>query len=382
MTDVTDADGNALTGAANLPDPVLVGSSQVYDTMMPALSLAWAAPWSNTGKVDVTARKGIIRLGATATDPTGKNPATATPALLVGTINITSAGAAAVTPKDLGGEDAAVIKAEGDTALDPTKYELGQKLSGMADVTVTGPFGSGDMVYLGTKALTVAGGVASGSVGIEGLLQSKGMKVIYVPGGVDDLKPSTLVAVGMLDFDDGMNASPKSGPTATGGVSLGNIVYDGYTPQGYAYGVVRGGGTDSSHVRIGCTSPSGCNVFLDCTDEAGMAYFGELSPIGGNATSVASSDAIAMALNGGWSTGKGSCSLVSNATLEVQHMVRTGRALANSSVVVNKPVVPHPAHRATNVVCTVGYDLNGDGDLEDTVDGKVESTALGCKDAT
>ena len=164
------------------------------------------------------------------------------------------------------------------------KYELGRKLSGPADVTVTGPFQSGDMVYLGTKALTVAGGVASGSMGIKGLRQSKGLKVIYVPGGVDDLKPSKFVAVGMLDFDDGMNASPRSGPRATGGVSVGEIVYDGYTSQGYAYGV-----------------------------------------IGGNATSVSESDAIAAVLNGGWSAGKGSCSLVSNATLEVQHMVRTGR---------------------------------------------------------
>ena len=252
----------------------------------------------------------------------------------------------------------------------------------MADVTVTGPFGSGDMVYLGTKALTVAGGVASGSVGIEGLLQSKGMKVIYVPGGVDDLKPSTLVAVGMLDFDDGMNASPKSGPTATGGVSLGNIVYDGYTSQGYAYGVVRGGGTDSSHVRIGCTSPSGCNVFLDCTDQAGMSYFGELDMIGGNGTSVSSSDVIADALGGGWSSGRGSCSLVSNAALEVQHMVRAGHMLINNSVVVNKYVKAPPAHPATDITCTVGVDLNGDGDaLDEDVDGKNETTALACKDS-
>ena len=379
-TDIADADGNALTGDANLPDPVLVGSSQVYDTMMPALTYAWQAPYSSTANVDVTSRKGIIRLGAPAVDPTGEKPATATPALLVGTINITST---ATPPKDLGGRDNAVVVSEtvaGDTtALTPDKYEVGEKLSGTSDVTVTGPFQSGDMVYLGTKALTVAGGVASGSVGVEGLLQSKGMKVIYVPGGVDDLKPSTFVAVGMLDFDDGMNASPKSGPVATKGVSVGMIAYDGYTSQGYAYGVVKGGGADGSFVRIGCTSPSGCKVFLDCTDQAGMPYFGELDPIGGNGTAVASSDVIAEALGGGWATGRGSCSLVSNAGLEVQHMVRAGHTLVNSSVVVNKRIAAHPAFPSKALTCTVGVDLNGDGDTEDTVDGKSEATALACK---
>ena len=241
---------------------------------------------------------------------------------MVGTINITST---ATPPKDLGGRDNAIKVADGDTPLTPDKYEVGEGLSGTADVTVTGPFGSGDKVYFGTNAMKVSGGMAMGLMNIEGLLQSKtGMKVIYVPGGVDDLKPSSFVGVGMLDFNNAMNASPKSGPTATGGTSMGKIEYDGYTSQGYAYGVVRGGGTDSSHVRIGCTSPAGCNVFLDCTDQSGMSYFGELGAIGGNGTSVSSSDVIADALGGGWSMGRGSCSLVSNAKLEVQHMVRSG----------------------------------------------------------
>ena len=381
-TDVTAEDGSALTGDNNLADPVLVGSQQVYNTMTPALTFAWAAPWSSTSKVDVQSRKDIIRAGASATDPMAKSTAKATPSLLVGTVNITSAGAAAVTPKDLGGRDAAVIKADNGNALTEDKYELGKKLSGTADVTVTGAFQSGDAVYLGAKALTVAGGVASGSVGIEGLLQSKGMKVIYVPGGVDDLKPSTFVAVGTLSFDDDMNASPRTGPRATGGVSVGNIVYDGYTSQGYAYGVIGGSDSEKSFVRIGCTSASGCNVFLDCTDETGMAYFGELPAIGGNATSVSDSGAIATALDGGWSAGKGSCSLVSNAGLEIQHMVRTGMALANSSVVVNKAVAPHPAHSAINVTCTLGVDLNGDGDTVDndaTTGGVNEATTYACK---
>ena len=56
----------------------------------------------------------------------------------------------------------------------------------------------------------------------------------------------------------------------------------------------------------------------------------------------------------------------------------------NNSVVVNKAVSPHPAHRATDIQCTVGVDLNGDGDTGDndaTTGNKAESTALACKDA-
>ena len=134
--------------------------------------------------------------------------------------------------------------------------------------------------------------------------------------------------------------------------------------------------TDGSFVRIGCTSPSGCKVFLDCTDQAGMSHFGELDPIGGNGTAVASSDEFAEALGGGWATGRGSCSLVSNAGLEVQHMVRAGHTLVNSSVVVNKRIAAHPAFPSKALTCTVGVDLNGDGDTDDTVDGAAGGFSL------
>ncbi|MCY3794560.1 MAG: hypothetical protein OXG51_09330 [Gammaproteobacteria bacterium] len=370
IQDTTDVEAPAGSpaGTPNPVDPVMVGNSQVYSTMMPALAFAWALAPSqiaSTAEVDVTSRKVIIRAGAPTTDPTAKNPATATPALLVGTLNITST---AMPPKDLGGRDGAVETMDGTDALTADNYEVGEKMSGVVDVMVSGPFQSGDMAYLGTKALTVSGGMATGSVGIEGLLQSMGMKVVYVPGGVDELRPSTFTATAKLDFDDGMNASPAAGPRPFYS-SSGRIIYDGYTSQGYAYGVVRGDGTDSSYVRIGCTSPAGCTVFVDCTDQAGMAYFGELDMIGGMATSVVSSDMIAEALGGGWSMGRGSCSLVSNAGLEVQHMVRTGHALINNSVVVNKAIAAHPAHPThPTLTCTPGRDLNGDGDRADTLD--------------
>ena len=367
IQDMTDT-GKLDAAGKNASDPVLVGSSQVYDTMGSALNFGWAGVSAasnvvSTALVEVTMRKQIRRLAAPATDPTGDNPATATPALLVGTLDITASAGA---PKDLGGRDAAV-----DTTGTPP--ELGDKLSGTVDVKVSGPFRSGDAVYLGEKSLTVSGGLATGSISIEGLLQADapGQKVIYVPGGVDDLKPSTFTASAALSFDDSENASPAAGPWPHY-ASSGEIRYRGYTPQGYAYGVVKGGGTDGSFVRITCASPVGCKVFLDCADQSGMEYFGELDAIGGNATAVASSEMIASALGGGWSSGRGSCELVANAPLEVQHMVRAGHVLVNNSVVVNKAIKAHPAfpeHPAhETITCTSGIDWNGDGDRTDTLD--------------
>ena len=361
---------SAITGSGTMPaGAITVADSQVYDTMMPALMLGWTNTGS-TAEVDVKDRKVIISLGAMTRDPTALDPSMAAAGLRIGTINI-SAGTP--VPMDLGGKDAAVMTMEGDpaTARDAMDYELGDGLSGDADVTVSGPFQSGDMVYIGKNAMTIGNGSAMGSVDIEMLLQSAGMDVIYVPGGMDDLKPSTFMGSAMLDFD----AADNSSSVATAVPATGMLAYRGFSNQGYAYGVVRGGGIEQSRVRIGCTSAMGCNVFVDCTDHDGMPYFGELASIGGFATSVVGSDDIAAALGGGWSSGRGSCSLVSNAGLEVQHMVRSGDALINNSVVINKPIAGAAPAAAATAAGPATYDcVPADGND----DGKADADYQTC----
>lgn len=368
-----DADGTptsdtdpTITAAGEKIDKVAVAQSQVYNTALPGLAFAWASPFANMEEVDVMNRKVIIALGAMARDPSVKDPNTVAPALRIGTINV---AAPATVPRDLGGEDPAVIttdNADPPAALAEEDYEVGDGLNGDAVVTVAGPYQTGDKIYLGTKAMSIDGGVAMGSVDIETLLQSTGMDVIYVPGGVDDLKPSSFVGAAKLDFDDDENSSnANAGPRLTRGTSSGTLAYKDFSNQGYAYGVVRGGGMEQSQVRVTCEASYPCVIFADCTDQGGMGYFGGPVQIGAGETEVVSSDTIAAALGGGWSSGRGRCEMVSNGRLSVQHMVRSGSALINNSLVVNRavaafPTIPDPA----TYDCAL---MDGD-DENDTVD--------------
>lgn len=375
---IQGADADHVTGDSPAVGPKVdaigVDQSQVYNTMMPALSFSWAAPYSVTEQVDVRNRQVIIPLGAMAKDPSVRDQSEAGPALRVGQINITTPS---TIPMDLGGEDPAVVttdNADPPAPLAASDYELGDGLSGDAVITVAGPFQSGDKIYLGTKGMSISGGVAMGSVDIESLLQSEGMTVIYVPGGVDDLKPSTFAATAKLDFDDSDNSSrATAGPPITRGVSVGNLEYFGFTNQGYAYGIVRGGGTDSSHVRVTCESGSDCVIFADCTDQAGMNYFGGPVQIGARETAVVSSDDIAAALGGGWDSGRGRCDMVANGSLSVQHMVRAGHTLINNSVVVNKPVAAFPTIPNDAAYDCTPVDTNGDGEITDADTGDTQS---------
>jgi len=360
-----DADGSRESGSESVGtkvDAIGYMQSQVYNTMMPGLAFNWVAPFSTVEDVDVRKRQEIIALGAGDKDPSVKDPKEAGPALRIGLINIV---APLNPPRDLGGEDPTVTTTESDgTALPAEDYEVGDGLSGDAVVMVSGNFQSGDKIYLGTKPMSIDGGMAMGSVDIEALLQSaKGLKVLYVPGGVDNLKPGGFYGTAKLDFDDSDNRSLSAGPRMVPApqVSAGMLQYRGFSRQGYAYGVVRAGGTDSSHVRVTCESGGPCVIFADCTDQSGMNYFGGPVSIGAGETGVVSSDEIAVALGGGWESGRGRCDLVSNGPLSVQHMVRSGHSLINNSVVVNKAVAPFPTIPGPATYTCVPADGNDDG---------------------
>lgn len=212
---------------------------------------------------------------------------------------------------------------------------LDSTLSGQVELSVGGRFGSGDKVVVGSgpTALmaTPSGGVAEVTVQLEvGSTNS----IVYVPGGVDNLKPGTFAAGGMRLFNDRRNNNAALAP-----MSMGHIRYAGINVEGYAYGVVRSGGMESSVVRVTCeASATGtCVVFGDCRDQGGDDYFSDVPvPIAVGETAVWSSDDIATVLGGGWDSGRGSCDIHSNGELSVQHMVRTGSALINNSTVVGR----------------------------------------------
>ena len=219
---------------------------------------------------------------------------------------------------------------------------LDSALGGTADLTVTGPFQDGDLVLLGadrtsdsSKRFDMAsgGGPATLSVPIAAMAA---MDLVYVPGGVMDLRPGEFRASLALDFNDDRNADGVVGTT------IGMIKYRGVTTQAYAHGVSRANDLAvTSFLRVTCASvtppATGCNLFLSCNGEDGTPYFGELTgagviPSGG--TGVYSSGSIASALGGGWSEGGGRCDLLSNGTLEVQHMIRTSSLAEHNNTVV------------------------------------------------
>ena len=223
--------------------------------------------------------------------------------------------------------------------------DLDSALSGTADVTVTGPFQQGDMVLLGedrtsetSKQFDMAADGRSAMVSVP-LETMAATNLVYLPGGVMDLQPGMFRASLALDFNDDRNADGLVG------ASSGTVQYRGVTTQAYAHGVSRANDLAvTSFLRVTCASvtppATGCNLFLSCNGEDGTPYFGELTgagviPSGG--TGVYSSGSIASALGGGWSEGGGRCDLLSNGTLEVQHMIRTSSlALHNNSVVIGK----------------------------------------------
>ncbi|MCY4343660.1 MAG: hypothetical protein OXE83_08840 [Gammaproteobacteria bacterium] len=279
-------------------------------------------------------------------DPSASNPRTAATGLLVGRLSIAAASnASSIWQLDGGG---AVIDGDGD---------LDGSLGGQITVSVGGPFQEGDKVVFDLPGSTAARSVpASGGMASTSLELDPGVTpIVYVPGG-GTLTPSTFVAMAKyafnsLDNDSALRIAPTSG----------TITYRGINVEGYAYGVVRGGGVESSIARVTCEAVSGaCQVFADCTDQAGESYFGGPVPVPAGATAVWTSDALAGVLEGGWDAGRGRCEIWSTHSLAVQHMVRSGHALINNSTVVGR-----------------GLDENADGGIQAVADRICRSVGSG-----
>ena len=222
-------------------------------------------------------------------------------------------------------------------------------LSGDLIVEVSGRrFQTDDMVFLNKNQQAVDGdGVFVRGEGekVARLELTLGriapMDIIYVPGGVEDLRPAEFTATARVDFNDKRN----KGGAVTGQEATGTLSYQGVSPAAYAYGVIRADDeAATSFLMVTCDSSGGCSVFLDCTGEDGTSYFNQIAASPGSAdipsgaTEVFTSNEIAEALPGdGWERGHGRCDLLSNGDLQVQHMIRTsGNALHNNSVVIGQ----------------------------------------------
>ena len=385
------------TAAGAVPFPMVVNA---VDTPVPGTSditnnvnNRWVLGlWNVVGisMGDSTLNKATVALNnrkmfATSNETyTPQGSTVATRALGVGTlaVSINRTTAAGATIYTLDPSDPAV-EGTGDDA------DLDNSLAGNIDVVVKGTFKTGDMVLYGARRTSakIADGMAAVSIPITAMGGST--PFIYVPGGVDDLRPGEVTAVAMRNFSRAGNASGMPA------MSMGTISYAGVEVEAYAHGVVRGGGTDSSYVRVRCADARGapgCVVFADCHDQMGNNYFEEAGSIPDGGTAVISSDQIAAALGGGWESGRGACEMMSNGNLEVQHMVRSGHVLVNNSAVVGRSLGLNEGDlmdidTALSNICSslpghLGRMGNGDGGTpEDATDDVSRIAATMCNNA-
>ena len=298
------------TGSAPNPGSVILQAT-------PALTAS--VGMGDTAYVAITDRTKIARGGTP--DPSASDPASAMMGLRVGTLSV-------------GVSQNNIWELDGSGFL--PKDEIDGSLSGQINLTVGGRFQSGDRVVVGSgpTALmaTIDGMMAEASVQTAVIA---GMNIVYVPGEVDALKPGTFTAGAAHLFNDRRNAN---GPI---GMSTGEIKYAGIDVEGYAYGVVRGGAMDRSFVRVTCEGSTACAIFADCTGQDGMEYFEAAPPIDAGATVAWNSDDIEGLIGDDWTAGRGRCDVYSNNELSVQHLVRSGGILVNSSAVVGRSLDLH-----------------------------------------
>ncbi len=337
-----DALPNAIRGTGTRPansiNPMADGRIlALAPAIAPTLSAgvpSVVAPFPLTSRVNLVAGN---EFKAESTD-------TAKQSLLVGSLGVTIKHDGTGAPRQLTQDEAVASFSVGD-ADDSGTLSDNAGLGGTIKITVSASgsrgFEDGDMVYYGAntsvKPFTAeASGAMSYSVQINKINPTEMIR--FVPNGTSALRPMTLTASLALDFTD-----TKAASGAVDGVtSSASISYAGIATKAYAYGVVRAGAMERSFVRVGCkTNLRGCLIFADCTDQAGNGYFGELRGMLRNATAVYTSEDIANSFSpaDGWQTGRGSCELLSNGALEVQHMVRSGEGQVNNSIVIGSGTV-------------------------------------------
>jgi len=308
---VPDKDGGPATY------PIQPGSKRILQASNALRGMLSAA---GSGQVNIKDRTKIAVGGKP--DPSATGSGAKTNGLVLGKLSVNLAAGP-------------IWKLDGSGPL--SSQTLDSSLSGQVKLSVGGRFQSGDMVVYGSGATAfkakISGNMAELSVPLE-VGSTNAKEIVYVPGGVDVLKPATFTTGAAYLFNDRRNNNAMIRPI------MARINYLGVGVKGYVYGVVRGGGVESSIARVTCvsSSTSSCAIFADCTDQEGMDYFGAAPAIPVGATAVWNSDALAGVLGGGWDSGRGRCEILSDSSgeLAVQHMVRTGSGLINNSTVVGR----------------------------------------------
>ena len=247
------------------------------------------------------------------------------------------------------------VPPSGPLQLDGDAYSIDRREdgAGQVNVTVTGDFRDGDMVFLDMdrdrapdngEALTLTDGSMTGDfplVDVAGnpnapatdeTQREEGvgtLNLIYRPNGTDKLRPTQFRTVFALDYDlDTSNTDTRPHVAYT-------TTYSGVESTQKAYAIPPMGSSDVGNVRVKCEVATECTVYLECDDQAGSSWFGEVGKIDGRATMVMQSAAIAADLvvgEDGWE-GRLSCTVYSSRTISVQVLTRSGGALVNNTYI-------------------------------------------------
>lgn len=347
MTDIDSDDSGTVEGAE-------VGNATNLDRTLfmavPALTARLVR--GDTGYVNIADRTKIATGGTPDPSVSGRDR---TMGLRVGTLSVM-----------LSSVD--IWKLDGSGTLSDTA--LDSSLSGQINLSVSGRFQSGDKVVVGSGPTALIGTPSGPMAEVSVPIGTAALEIVYVPGGVDVLKPGAFAVGGAYLFNDRRNNN------AMIMASTGLIRYAGVEVEAYAYGVVRGGGMDESFARITCEATANCQVFADCTDQDGMGYFGGPVMVEAGKTVIVNSDMIAETLEGGWASGRGRCDLHSTGELSFQHMLRSGTTLVNSSAVVGRGLDERAAgmtddaiEAVQKVVDNICASTPGIQDLDTTMDG-------------
>ena len=222
-------------------------------------------------------------------------------------------------------------------------------LSGSLAITVASEgLRDGDVVYIdvndnkeadGREAFEIDGAMALDTIALELDEGSSMMErdVYYAPNGKDPMKHrtnfTTSAATEFSDTNHVVRSTSDTRGEQPGKAQLGLVGIKPNTAKAYAIAPLDS--TDTANVRVTCESsaPAGCNVFLDCRDEAGTNTFGEAgATIGPNMTVRWTQMEIADALDldEGWER-RLACEVLSSAEITVQVLTRASGVLVNNT---------------------------------------------------
>ena len=257
-------------------------------------------------------------------------------------------------------------------------FSLGRRGDGHGDlnVTVTGDFRDGDVVFLDLDGdgmpgagedldlqadgsmqesfrLDYVAGNPNAAAGERGDLdREEGVatkNLYYLPNGTDALRPGEYRTTFTITTDDATVADIVDRPQRVLGVLTGTRVPIGTThttsytlteDMQIAYAIPPQRAGDSGTVRVNCKGSTPCTLYLECDDQDGMSYFKQVEePVQGRSTLVLTAEDLSDALDlgeGVWESGRMSCTIHSTRDISVQQLTRsTAGVLVNNTYVDN-----------------------------------------------